>query len=135
MLDLACLPGISSQNPPCLGSASPAEANRLPDLFFNVFRLAFSSQKCYFSMSPGTKKSTQNRLLGQKLAPQVDFLVIFRSFLFFLCLESPYGLIFGRCDPSKLCSRHSGSSILTKSLFSEKPRKTRRRGTLLVPRP
>ena len=109
--------------------------NHLLDVFFRCFfRLAFSSQKCCFSVSPGTKKSTQNRLLGQKLAPQVDFLIIFRTFLPFLCSGSPSGSIFGGCDPSELCSRHSGSSILTKSPFSEKRRKPMRRGTLLVPK-
>ena len=98
------------------------------------FYPSFSSQNVYFLTSPGIPKSTQNRLLGQKLALQVDFLVIFRSFLFFLCLESPSGSIFGRCDPSKLCSRHSGNSILTKSRFLEKYRKPMRWGTLLVPK-
>ena len=42
---------------------------------------SFSLKMARFLVSPGTPKSTQNRLLGQKLAPQADFLDIFWPFL------------------------------------------------------
>ena len=47
--------------------------------------------------------------------------------------ESLSGSIFGGLDPSKSCSRLSGSTILTTSPFSEKHRTTSRQGPLLVP--
>ena len=120
VLDLAC-PSIQTFLTALRVTLRGLPSRRLVIQLF--FCLPFSSQNDYFLTSPGTQKSTQNRLLGQKLAPQVDFLGMFQPFLFFLCAESPSGSIFGGCDPSKLCSRHNGSPILTKSPFSEKRRK------------
>ena len=44
------------------------------------------------------------------------------------------GSIFGGSDPSKLCSHHNGSTILTKSPFSKKHRKSSLRGPVLGPK-
>ena len=71
----------------------PRQASGRP-FFCIFFNLSFSSQNGCFLASPGTSKSTQNRLLGQKLAPQADFLVIFWPFLLLPCFLVARGSIF-----------------------------------------
>ena len=50
------------------------------------------------------------------------------------CSESLPEPILGGSDPSKLCSHHNGSTILTKSPFSKKHRKSTLRGPVLGPK-
>ena len=96
-------------------------------------------------------KSTKNGPGSEKVRPETapePFFCIFsrrcRSvsvsgaiFVGFSCRcrsESLSGPIFGGSNPSKLCSRHNGSTILTKSPFSKKHRKSNLRGPVLRPK-
>ena len=78
------------------------------------------------------RKWTKNGPGAEKVrlepAPEAIFFVLCRR----RCSESIPEPNFGGSDPSKLCSRHSGSTILTKSPFSKKHRKSSLRGPVLA---
>ena len=82
----------------------------------------------------GTLKSTKNGRGSEKVRPETAPEAIFVDFSLRCRAESLSGSIFGGSDPSKLCSRHNGSTILTKSPFSKKHRKCSLRGPVLGPK-
>ena len=71
-----------------------------------------------------TKNGSGAEKVRLEAAPEAIFFVLCRR----RCSESLPEPNFGGSDPSKLCSRHSGSTILTKSPFSKKHRKSNLRG-------
>ena len=73
-------------------------------------------------------KWTKNRPGAEKVRPEAAPEAIFIVVCCRRCSESLPEPNFGGSDPSKLCSRHSGSTILTKSPFSKKHRKSSLRG-------
>ena len=115
VLDLPCpiyptqtLPYRPPRHPPRQPSGRP--------FFCIFFNPSFSSQNGCFLASPGTPKSTQNRLLCQKLAPQADFLVIFWPLLLLPCFFDVWGPIFDDC--SIIFSMYFSMSV---SVFSKPP--------------
>ena len=82
----------------------------------------------------GTLKSTKNGPGSEKVRPETAPEAIFVDFSRRCRSESLSGSIFGGSDPSKLCSHHNGSTILTKSPFSKKHRKSSLRGPVLGPK-
>ena len=115
-------------------------------VFFRVFTCCFSNltkKSCseQFVASLGwvqikismirSPKSTKNGLEAEKVRPETAPEAIFVVFSCRCRSQSLSGPIFGRSDPPKLCSHHSGSTILTKSPFSKKHRKSSLRGPVL----
>ena len=82
----------------------------------------------------GIPKSTKNGPGDEKVRPETVPEAIFVDFSLRCRSESLSGSIFGGSDPSKLCSHHNGSTILTKSPFSKKHRKSSLRGPVLGPK-
>ena len=79
-------------------------------------------------------KWTKNRPGAEKVRPEAAPEAIFIVVCCRRCSESLSEPILGGFDPSKLCSRHNGSTILTKSPFSKKHRKSNLRGPVLGPK-
>ena len=116
VLKLTCTAHLSYPNPSLPPSASPAEATVRTTIFLYFFQsLIFLSNGCFLA-SPGISKSTQNRLLCQKLAPQADFLVTFWPFLRLPCFLVVRGSIFD--DFSTFFSMHFSMSV---SVFPKPP--------------
>ena len=93
------------------------------------FRVSLKRFLMLFWVAAGTPKSLKNGCGADKMHPKtaleafcVDFSCRCRS-------ESLSGPIFGRSDPRKLCSHHSGSTILTKSPCLKKTSKRQHPGT------
>ena len=76
-------------------------------------------------------KIDKKRAQGRKHAPGESARSDFLRFFLRRCSESLSGSICGGSGPPKLCSHHSGSTILTKSPFSDKARKSRLRGLVV----
>ena len=81
----------------------------------------------------GSPKSTKNGPGSEKVRPETAPEAIFVVFSRRCRSEWLSGPIFGGSDPPKLCSHHSGSTILTKSPFSKKHRKSSLRGPVSEP--
>ena len=79
-------------------------------------------------------KWTKNRPGAEKVRPEAAPEAIFIVFCCRRCSKSLPEPTFGGSDPSKLCSHHNGSTILTKSPFSKKHRKSSLRGPVLGPK-
>ena len=103
--------------------ASPDTLNRSPE----PPRAPSSKEKPHVTQqlakkprkSAGPQKSTKKRPGSKKTLPKMLPEAVFISFLAHLRSKSLSRSILGGPDPSRLCSHHSGSTILTKSLFSE----------------
>ena len=82
----------------------------------------------------GTLKSTKNGPGSEKVRPETAPEANSADFSRHCRFEWVSGPIFRRSDPPKLCSNHSGSTILTKSPFSKKHRKSSLRGCVFGPK-
>ena len=87
-----------------------------------------------FWVPAGSPKSTKNRPGTEKVRPETAPEAIFVDFSLRCRSESLSGSIFAGSDPSKLCSHHNGSTILTKSPFSKKHRKSNLREPVWRPK-
>ena len=87
-----------------------------------------------FGGPAGSPKSTKNGSGTEKVRPETSPEAFFVGFSCRCRSESLSGAIFGGSDPSKSCYFLGGSTILTKSPFSKKHRKSSLRGPVLGPK-
>ena len=79
-------------------------------------------------------KIAKRSIKGRRSAPGNNAQRVFDRFSCRRRSKSLPGSIFGRSNPRKLCSHHSGSTILAKSPFSKKHRTGRLRKSVLGPK-